>query len=77
MPEASQTDITPEERRRLVAAILVRGVVRHRQAAALCPNGEFSRFGNKGLEVVSKTRLSVTGGLATEPRDRNYEVRDE
>jgi hypothetical protein len=69
-------DLTPVERRRQVAAVLVQGVIRHRRNAELAEMGDFSRPRNPGLEVVSKTRLSVSKGLADNGRDPDCEVND-
>jgi len=79
MPSAvlsSASDPTPEERRRQIAAILAHGVVRHRCRAERAKTEKFSQFLNTGLEVVSKTRLSVSKGLASETPAPNCEVND-
>ena len=68
--------LAPLERRRQVAAILAQGVVRHRRIAALANSDESSLTRNPGLEVVSKTRLSVSGVRATETRAWENEVND-
>ena len=70
-------DLTPEERRRQVAAILAQGVARHRNSAELATSGQFSAPCDTGLELVSKTRLSVSKGLANGARDPEREVNDE
>ena len=62
--EVPGCDLTPEERCSQVAAILAQGVFRHRHAAELAHSGELSRNSGPGLELVSKTRLSVSQGLA-------------
>lgn len=67
----------PEARRRRVAAILARGVVRYRRNAALAEPGELSPSCNPGLEVVSETRLSVSVGPADTRRAPDREVNDE
>jgi len=80
MPSAvlpSAGNLTPTERRRQVAAILARGVVRHRRIAELAQVGEFSPPRDTGLELVPKTRLSVSKGLARETRAPDCEVNDE
>ena len=64
-------DLTPRERRRQVAAILAQGALRH------CRNDELSPSRDTGLEVVSKTRLSVCGVRTTETRAWENEVKDE
>jgi len=69
-------DLTPETRRRQVAAILAQGVIRHRRIAELAEIGDLSRTRDTGLEVVSETRLSVSKGLADEARDSDCEVND-
>jgi hypothetical protein len=70
------SNATPEERRRQVAALLARGVVRHRRQADLAEICDFSHVPSPGLEVVSETRLSVSKGLAAYVRDRTCEVRN-
>lgn len=79
MPSAasSHRDLTPIERRRQVAAILAQGVIRHRRRAETADVGHFSRPCDTGLELVSKTRLSVSKGLANSGRDPDCEVNDE
>lgn len=67
-------DLTPETRRRQVAAILAQGVIRHRRIAELAEIGDLSRTRDTGLEVVSETRLSVSKGLANEAQDSDFEV---
>ena len=42
-PFADPAAMTPHERRREIAAILARGVLRLRQAAQTCPGSRFSR----------------------------------
>lgn len=66
-------DLTPDQRRRQVAALLAQGVIRCRRAAQMAESGEFSPPCDTGLEVVSETRLSVSEGLA---RDPECEVND-
>ena len=68
--------LTPEERRRQVAAILAQGVIRHRRIAQLAESGQFSPPRNTGLELVSETRLTVSVGLADTARDLECEVND-
>ncbi len=55
-------DLTPDQRRRQIAAILAEGVIRRRRANELGENGELSPPRNAGLEVVSEMRLSVSRG---------------
>ncbi len=66
-------DLTPEQRRRQVALILAQGVFRFVRAAQLAESGDLSPDRATGLELVSETRLSVSGGLA---RDPECEVND-
>jgi hypothetical protein len=66
-------DLTPEQRRRQVALILAQGVFRFGRAAQLAESGDLFPDRATGLELVSKTRLSVSGGLA---RDPEYGVND-
>jgi hypothetical protein len=68
--------LTPDERRRQVAAILAQGVIRHRRIAQLAEFGHFSPSRDTGLEVVSETRLSVSVGLADTARDLECDVND-
>ena len=68
------SDLTPEERRCQVAAILAQGVVRHRRIAERANLGQFSKPRGTGLELCSETRLSVSHGLKT--RDPECEVND-
>ncbi len=68
------SDLTPEERRGQVAAILAQGVVRHCQIAERTNLGQFSKPCGTGLELCSETRLSVSHGLKT--RDPECEVND-
>lgn len=68
--------LAPLERRHRVAAILAQGVVRHSRIAALASSDESSLTRNPGLELVSKTRLSVSGVRMTETRAREDEVSD-
>jgi len=70
------SDLTPEERRCQVAAILAQGVVRHRRSAELANVGQFSPPRDTGLELCSETRLSVSKGLANKTRDSECEVDD-
>ena len=70
-------ELTPEERRRQVAAILAVGVVRLRHTAALADLGQFSPSRDTRLEVVSETRLSVSVGPANGLRSLESEVIDE
>ena len=70
-------ELTPEERRRQVAAILATGVIRLRRAATLADFGEFSPSRDTRLEVVSETRLSVSVGPANGLRGPESEVIDE
>lgn len=67
---------TPEARRRRVAAILARGVVRYRRIAELAVASELSPPRKPGLELVSETRLSVNVGLADIRRAPEAEVND-
>jgi hypothetical protein len=69
-------ELTPEDRRRQIAAILVEGVIRHRRAAQLAKVGQFSPSGDTGLEVVSKTRLSVSRRLDSRVGVGRREVND-
>lgn len=79
MPSAASPhrDLTPIERRRQVAALLAQGVIRHRRRTETADVGNFSRPRDTGLELVSKTRLSVSKGLANNGRDPDCEVNDE
>ena len=70
-------DLTPEDRRRQVASILAHGVARHRHSAERGKSGQFCAPRDKGLELVSKTRLSVSKGLGNRARDPESEVKDE
>lgn len=63
-------DLTPQERRSQVAAILANGVFRHCQIEQLSPSRD------TGLELSSKTRLSVSRRLAPGRRDPECEVND-
>ena len=57
--------ISPKERRREVAAILARGVLRlHRSAriGGVTPDPECQSSSEKGLEVLPETGLSASGG---------------
>jgi hypothetical protein len=69
-------DLTPELRRRQVAAILAQGVIRHRRIAELAKFGELPGTRDTGLEVVSETRLTVSQGLANKTQDPDCEVND-
>lgn len=69
-------ELTPEDRRRQIATILVEAVVRHRIAATRAKVGQFSPSRDTGLEVVSETRLSVSRALALDARDPQCEVND-
>jgi hypothetical protein len=79
MPSAasSHCDLTPIERRRQIATLLAQGVIRHRRRAEMADVGQFSRPRDTGLELVSKTRLSVSKGLTNSGRDSDCEVNDE
>ncbi len=70
-------EITAEERRRQVAAILATGVIRLRHAATLADFGQFSPTRDTGLEVVSHPRLSVSVGPTNGLRGPESEVIDE
>ena len=73
----STRDLTPEQRCRQVASVLACGVARHRHSGELAKVGQFSAPRDKDLELLSKTRLSVSQGLATTARDLECEVNDE
>ena len=73
---SSSSDLTPEERRRQVAALLAQGVVRHRQIAERANLGQFSKPRGTGLELCSETRLSVSGVFANLERSPECEVND-
>jgi len=80
MPSHSDTpvwELTPEDRHRQIAAILVEGVLRFRRAAVRAAVGQFSRPRDTGLEVVSETRLSVSRRLDSHAGVGRREVNDE
>ena len=57
--------ISPDERRREVAAILARGVLRVRHIARIGGNShgpESQDLAENGLELLGKTRLSASNG---------------
>lgn len=70
-------ELTPEERRCQVAAILVEGVLRFRRVAARAAVGQFSPPRDTGLEVLSETRLSVSRRFDSHAGDGRREVNDE
>jgi len=74
---AFRVELSPDERRRQVAAILAAGVIRLRRAADLVGVGQFSPSRDPRLEVVSETRLSVSVGPAIGLRGPECEVIDE
>jgi hypothetical protein len=62
MPPNRPSDLSPAERRREVASILARGVIRwHRRAkaAGMINTEESAISGETRLELSGKTRLSV------------------
>lgn len=67
----SPPDPTPEQRRRQVAAILAQGVVHHRHCVRQAAGGQSSAPREMGLEVVSKTTLSVCVGFDPESEATN------
>ncbi len=57
--------ISPDERRREVAAVLARGVLRVRHIARISGNSRDSETQNlaeNGLELLGETRLSASNG---------------
>ena len=68
------SDMSPEDRRCQVAAILAQGVVRHRRIAERANLGQFSTPRGTGLELCSETRLSVSGVFANLERAPECEV---
>jgi hypothetical protein len=60
---ATPNELSADERRREVAAVLAKGVARWRQrakAGGFTPSKETCPQGEKGLEVSGDLRLSVT-----------------
>jgi len=63
--ENSLDEMTPEQRRREIAIVLARGVVRHWKQRRRAPNSNSrkpSETGGQGLELSRESRLSVTTG---------------
>ena len=64
MPNLSvDSDLTANERREAVAAILARGVLRHHRRIGRLGSGPGENspdFSPEGLEVLGETRLSVS-----------------
>jgi len=54
------SDLTANERREAVAAILARGVLRHHRRIGRLDSDPGENFSPEGLEVLGKTRLSVS-----------------
>lgn len=52
-------DLTPDQRFRQIAAILARGVRRHRQLKRRYESSKSEQSVDDGLEVLGETRLSV------------------
>lgn len=73
MPTRTEAPLDPSERRRQVASILARGVVRWRRrakAAAIIDAQESSPTAENRLELSRETRLSVSDGTrGFTPRD--------
>ena len=69
-------ELTPDQRRRQVAAILAQGVIRHRHCVHQAESDNFSTSCDRGLEVVSETRLSVSVGFDVETPNPECEVTD-
>ena len=60
---SSKLDLTPDQRFRQIAAILARGVRRHRQLKRRyesCEPESSAKEAAPGLEVLGETRLSVS-----------------
>ena len=76
-PARRSGELTPDERRRQLAAILAAGVIRLRRAAALADLGQISPTLDTGLEVISHPRLSVTVAPTNGLRGPESEVIDE
>ena len=65
MPKRTDAPLDPAERRRQVASILARGVVRWRRqmkATTISDAQESAPAGEKRLELSRETRLSVSDG---------------
>ena len=65
MPPRTDAPLSPTERRRQVASILARGVVRWRRqvkSAAISDAQESAPTGENRLELSRETRLSVSDG---------------
>lgn len=65
MPSRTEAPLSPTERRREVASILARGVVRWRRQAkstAISDAQESAPAAENRLELSRKTRLSVSDG---------------
>ena len=63
MRKTPPTELTPDERLHQIAAILARGVRRHRQLKRRYESRELQTFAEDvalGLEVLGETRLSVS-----------------
>jgi hypothetical protein len=67
----SPADLTPDQRFRQLAAILVQGLVRWRNSGRASAGKNLSQFPTDGLEVVSETRLSVCVGFDPDPETMN------
>ena len=57
---SSDSDLTPDQRFRQIAAILARGVRRHRQLKRRYESSQSGISADNGLEVLGETRLSVS-----------------
>jgi hypothetical protein len=72
-PADSDEQLSPNQRRQQVAAILALGVLRYCRIARLAGSEELSESRAEGLEVVSKARLSVSRGRSTASANKTGE----
>lgn len=75
MPACTEPTLSPVERRRQVAAILAKGVIRLRrmnQRGGFTHAPESSPDAQNGLEFPGETRLSVVDGTFTSKGTRRY-----
>ena len=67
-------NLSPEERRRQVAAILVIGIERYRNAALFATSLKLRDSRDRGLEFVSEMPLSVFNGSTDRLRSPERDV---
>ena len=60
-PEASDTELTPDDRRSQVASLIAAAILRMRPTTdPIC--GNLSKDSNTGLDLISESLLTVTRG---------------